>query len=64
MATIPLLLDGKNVAMQSHTGSGKTMAYLLPVLKRILDDAEKPPAERNNDVQCLVVVPQLRRRPG
>ena len=45
------------MAMQSHTGSGKTLAYLLPVLKRILDDSQKPPGERNNDVQCVVVVP-------
>jgi superfamily II DNA/RNA helicase len=57
IATIPLLLDGKNIAMQSHTGSGKTLAYLLPVLARILLDGEKPVEERDNNVQCLVVVP-------
>ena len=43
--------------MQSHTGSGKTMAYLLPVIMRILADQDKPENERPTDVQCLVVVP-------
>ena len=44
--------------MQSHTGSGKTMAYLLPVIiARILADQDKPENERPTDVQCLVVVP-------
>ena len=56
-ASIPLLLEGRNVAMQSHTGSGKTMAYLLPVIARILADQDKPENERPTDVQCLVVVP-------
>ena len=37
-ASIPLLLEGKNVAIQSHTGSGKTFAYLLPILTSILSD--------------------------
>ncbi|KIY22843.1 DEAD/DEAH box helicase [Mesobacillus subterraneus] len=34
-ATIPLLLDEKDVAAESPTGTGKTLAYLLPVLNKI-----------------------------
>ncbi|HLR03866.1 MAG TPA: DEAD/DEAH box helicase [Virgibacillus sp.] len=35
---IPLVLDGKSVVGQSHTGSGKTHAYLLPLFSQL--DAE------------------------
>jgi ATP-dependent RNA helicase DeaD len=38
-AAIPLLMDGKSVIGESHTGTGKTLAYLLPILQRI-DPAE------------------------
>jgi superfamily II DNA/RNA helicase len=33
--TIPLLLSGKDVIAESPTGTGKTLAYLLPLLNRI-----------------------------
>ena len=56
-AAIPYLLEGRNVALQSHTGSGKTMAYLLPVIARIVKERDLPASERSTDVQCLVVVP-------
>lgn len=35
---IPLIVDGKDVLAESPTGTGKTLAYLLPVLEKI--DAE------------------------
>ena len=57
LATIPMLLEGTDVAMQSYTGSGKTLAYLLPVLNRIAEDRQKPRGEQADGVQCLVVVP-------
>ena len=57
LATIPMLNEGTNVAMQSYTGSGKTMAYLLPVLNRVVLDQQKPRGERADGIQCLVVVP-------
>lgn len=34
-ATIPLLLAGKSVVGESHTGTGKTLAYMLPLVQRI-----------------------------
>lgn len=46
---IPLLLGGKDVIGQAHTGSGKTAAYSLPMIQR-LDG-------RKQYVQALVVVP-------
>jgi superfamily II DNA/RNA helicase len=47
--TIPLILAGKNVVGQSATGTGKTFAYLLPVLQNL------DPAKR--EVQALVLAP-------
>lgn len=46
---IPLIAEGKDVIAQSQTGTGKTLAYLLPVLQK-LDASSK-------HVQALVLVP-------
>jgi ATP-dependent RNA helicase DeaD len=46
---IPYLLSGRDVMIQSRTGSGKTGAYLLPIMQRI--DLQK------NVAQALVLVP-------
>ncbi|RMZ52571.1 hypothetical protein APUTEX25_003714, partial [Auxenochlorella protothecoides] len=35
ISAIPVLLSGRNAAIQSYTGSGKTLAYLLPILTLI-----------------------------
>ena len=48
-ATIPLLLQGNDVAGQAETGSGKTAAYGLPILQQVNTDLQQ--------VQALVVVP-------
>jgi len=36
--TIPPLLEGKSIVFRSATGTGKTFAYLLPALQRMLND--------------------------
>jgi len=33
---IPLILEGKDLMVSAQTGSGKTAAFLLPILQRIL----------------------------
>ena len=47
--SIPSLLKNKNMMIQARTGSGKTGAFLLPMLERL--DAEQ------NVCQALVLVP-------
>jgi ATP-independent RNA helicase DbpA len=34
-ATVPLLLEGKDIIGQSKTGSGKTAAFAIPILERV-----------------------------
>ncbi|MDO3411065.1 DEAD/DEAH box helicase [Saccharibacillus sp. CPCC 101409] len=46
---IPFILEGRDVLAQSQTGTGKTLAYLLPLLQRI--DPEK------KESQVLVIAP-------
>jgi ATP-dependent RNA helicase DeaD len=48
-ATIPLLLEGRDILGQAQTGTGKTAAFALPVLSRI--DVKNP------GVQALVLAP-------
>lgn len=47
--SIPLLLDGKDVIARARTGTGKTLAFLLPILQRIDPKRAYP--------QALIVAP-------
>ncbi|WP_424766742.1 DEAD/DEAH box helicase [Paenibacillus sp. sgz302251] len=46
---IPLLLGGQDVIAQAQTGTGKTIAFALPILQRINVDKEQ--------VQALILTP-------
>ena len=46
---IPVLLDGKNVYLSSETGTGKTLAYLLPLFQMI--DTSK------RTTQAMIIAP-------
>lgn len=37
---IPLLLEGKDMLVRARTGSGKTGAFVIPVLQKILEFKE------------------------
>jgi ATP-dependent RNA helicase DeaD len=50
-AAIPPLLAGRDLVGQAATGTGKTAAFALPVLQRILADGER------KDLRALVLVP-------
>ncbi|GHV11209.1 DEAD/DEAH box helicase [Fibrobacterales bacterium] len=47
--TIPYMLQGRDMLIQSKTGSGKTGAFLLPLLQVIVPEHESP--------QALILVP-------
>lgn len=50
---IPLLLKGRDVLGVAQTGTGKTAAFALPILQKILD--KKPSQNRN--IRALVLSP-------
>eukprot|EP00924_Labyrinthula_sp_SR-Ha-C_P007100 augustus_masked-scaffold_8-processed-gene-9.11-mRNA-1 protein AED:0.23 eAED:0.24 QI:0/-1/0/1/-1/1/1/0/536 len=48
--TIPIALKGKDILLRSKTGTGKTLAYLLPILQNLLSNS-------SNSVQCVILLP-------
>ena len=54
-AAIGAVLDGKDVLAIAHTGSGKTAAYVLPLLDRLAARSTAP--TRRRPVRALVLVP-------
>ena len=49
LQAIPILLSGKDIVAQAQTGTGKTLAFLLPILERI--NGKQP------YIQALIVTP-------
>lgn len=49
---IPVILEGHDIIGVSQTGTGKTAAYLLPILSRLSDGDFS-----NNAMKCLIMVP-------
>ena len=54
-ATIPLVLEGKDVLGCAQTGTGKTAAFGLPILQRLLDMPSRKPDARV--IRCLILSP-------
>ncbi|MDP5145046.1 DEAD/DEAH box helicase [Shewanella sp. ULN5] len=55
-ATIPALLQGKDVLAGANTGSGKTAAFALPIIQHLSVNTQRGASKQNN-VSCLVLVP-------
>jgi len=54
--TLPLLLAGKDVAAQAQTGTGKTAAYLLSILTRLVE-VPSPANRKPGAPRALIVAP-------
>jgi len=48
---IPVILNGKDVIASAQTGTGKTAAYLLPIIHKLISSTS------NDQIKALVIVP-------
>ncbi|KCV70455.1 hypothetical protein H696_02797 [Fonticula alba] len=53
--SIPLALAGKDILCRAKTGSGKTAAYVMPAIQRVLNAKERDP--NYTGVKALLLVP-------
>ena len=53
--SIPMLLSGRDTLVQSQTGSGKTLCYLVPLLEKL--QAHAPRVAREAGTRALVLLP-------
>lgn len=62
LESIPHIMNSKDVLARAETGSGKTAAFVLPILERILrqklaKQAQNKPLDKSNVVGTLILVP-------
>ena len=51
-AAIPLALEGRDLRVTAQTGSGKTAAFVLPILNRLIG-----PAKIRVSIKALILLP-------
>jgi ATP-dependent RNA helicase RhlE len=57
-AVLPYALDGRDVIGCAETGTGKTAAYVLPVLSRLIrEDREAGPRASHDATRALILAP-------
>ncbi|MGH9678705.1 MAG: DEAD/DEAH box helicase, partial [Candidatus Acidiferrales bacterium] len=49
-ASIPVSLEGKDVLATAQTGTGKTLAFLIPIIEKLLN-------QKGQGIEALVLVP-------
>jgi ATP-dependent RNA helicase RhlE len=53
---IPVVLQGRDVFAAAQTGTGKTAAFTLPLLQRLMEGPQSAPGARR-PIRCLIVTP-------
>lgn len=56
-AAIPLVLDGRDVMGAAQTGTGKTAAFTLPILHRLMPLANSSASPARHPVRALILAP-------
>jgi ATP-dependent RNA helicase RhlE len=54
---IPLVLEGSDLMAGAQTGTGKTAAFVLPMLQKLLPDASSSASPARHPVRALILVP-------
>ena len=54
---IPLVLAGRDLMAQAQTGTGKTAAFALPLLQKLIADANTSASPARHPVRALVLAP-------
>ena len=54
-SSIPVVMDGSDVIIKSESGSGKTTAYLVPIINALIKKQNK--VERSQGTYTLVLTP-------
>jgi ATP-dependent RNA helicase DeaD len=62
IAALPVLLAGKDAYLNAETGTGKTLAYLLPIFRRL--DADQEATRMNWRSRSSASAAILRRMPA
>ncbi len=57
MQAIPLVLEGCDLMAGAQTGTGKTAAFTLPLLQKLLPFASSSPSPARHVVRALILVP-------
>lgn len=55
--SIPLVMDGRDVMGAAQTGTGKTAAYTLPILHRLMPLASNSASPARHPVRALILAP-------
>ncbi|MFK7957007.1 MAG: DEAD/DEAH box helicase [Lysobacterales bacterium] len=55
--TLPLALEGKDVAGQGQTGTGKTGAFLVAAFQRLLSQEPPDAVRRDNNPRAIILAP-------
>ncbi|KAI3962048.1 hypothetical protein MKW92_013102 [Papaver armeniacum] len=56
-ATLPIILKGKDVLAKARTGTGKTVAFLLPAIEAVVKSASVDRDQKRPPINVLVICP-------